>query len=72
MTNNNTTKGTTMAKLNENDIRNIILDHFGYGVKAKQISENYGISESYARRIIARKAWKNVRVTQEWLDGIRN
>jgi len=61
-----------MRKLNENDIRNIILDHYGYGVKAKAIAANYGISESYARKIIARKAWKDVRVTEEWLAGIRN
>ncbi len=72
MTNNNTTKGTKMTKLNENDIRNILLDHYGYGATAKEVSQSYGISVSHAKRIIDRKAWKEVRVTEEWIAGIRN
>jgi len=72
MTNNNTTKGETMTKLNENDIRNILLDHFGYGATPKEISQSYGISVGHAKRIIDRKAWKEVRITQEWLEGTKN
>ena len=59
------TKETTMAKLNENDISNILLDHYGYGVSAKGISEAYGISVSHARKIIKRQVWKDVTIAKK-------
>ena len=70
--NNNTTKDAKMTKLNENDIRNILLDHFGEGATAKEISQSYGISKSHAKRIIDRKTWKGVSITKEWLESIKN
>ena len=54
-----------MTKLNENDISNILLDHYGYGVSAKGISEAYGISVSHARKIIKRQVWKEVTIAKK-------
>ena len=51
-----------MKKLNENDVRNILLDHFVFGASAQWIADNYAISVTHARRIIARKVWKHVTI----------
>ena len=51
-----------MNKLTDNDVRNILLDHFECGLSVKEIAVGYAVSETTIRDILKRKTRKNVTI----------